>query len=68
MTVNKIQEIISFEQNKWLGKFRSFITQKTIASISEFEKDFYKLVNNAFFGKTMENVRMESKNQLLKKR
>ena len=32
-----------------------------------FEKDFYKLLSNAFYGKTMENVRNRYKIQIIKK-
>ena len=55
--VEKIHEKISFEQNKWLEKYICFITQKRNKAKNELGKDFYKLLNNAFYGKTLENVR-----------
>ena len=41
----------------WLEKFIYFVTQKKKAIIC-FEKVFYKLFNNAFYGETMENIRI----------
>ena len=57
MVVEKIHEIKSFKQNKWLENYINFFTQKRQKVKNEFEKDFYKLLNNAFYGKTMENER-----------
>ena len=57
MVVDKIHEIISFKQSKWLEKYIIFDTQKRNKAKNDFEKDFYKLLNNAFYVKTMENVR-----------
>ena len=36
MIVEKIHEIISFEQNKWLGKYKTFNTQKRHKANNEF--------------------------------
>ena len=57
MVVEKIHEMFSFKQSKWLEKHKNFITQKRIKAKNEFEKDFFILLNIAFYGKTMENVR-----------
>ena len=44
----------------------SFKTQERNASISDFEKDSHELLNNAFYGKTMDIVRNELKNKFNK--
>ena len=67
MIVDKVHEIISFRQSKWLEKYINFNTQKRNQAVNDFEKDFYKLLNNAFYGKTMENVRNRLKIKFLKK-
>ena len=67
MIVDKIHNIISFKQSRWLEKYISFNTQKRNNSKNDFEKDFYKLLNNAFYGKTMENVKNRLKIKFIKK-
>ena len=57
MIVEKIHEIISFKQSKWLESYISFNTQKRNKAKNDFEKDFFKLLVNAAFGKFLENVR-----------
>ena len=57
MIVEKIHEIILFKQIKWLEYYISFNTQKRNKAKNELEKDFFKLLNNAAFGKILENVR-----------
>ena len=59
--VHKVHEIFSFKQSKWLEKNIKFNTQKRIQAVNVFEKDIYKFLNNAFYGKTMENVRNRMK-------
>ena len=57
MIVDKAHTVVLFKQSKCLEKYTSFNTQKRNKAKNEFEKDFYKLINNAFYGKTMQNVR-----------
>ena len=59
MVVDKVHEIISFRQSKWLEKNTSFNAQKRNQAVNDFEKDFYELLINSFYGKTMEIVRIE---------
>ena len=67
MIVDKVHNIISFRQSRWLEKYISFNTQKRNKTQNDFEKDFYKLLNNAFYGKTMENVRNRLKIKFVRK-
>ena len=45
----------------------NFNTQKRKKAKNGFEKDFYNLLNNAFYGKTMENVGNRLKLEFIKK-
>ena len=57
MKVTKIHKIYSFKQSLWLENDINHNTQKRTQAKTNFEKDLYKLMNNAFYGKTMESVR-----------
>ena len=67
MVVEKIHEIISFKQSKWLESYISFNTQKRNRAKNDFEKDFFKLLVNAAFGKFLENIRNRLELELFKK-
>ena len=67
MIVEKIHELISFRQSKWLECYISFNTQKRNKAKNEFEKNFFKLLNNAAFGNFLENVRNRLGLELIKK-
>ena len=67
MVVEKIHEIISFKQSEWLESYISFNTQKRNKAKNVFEKDFFKLLVNAAFGKFSENVRNRLELELIKK-
>ena len=57
MKVSKIHSIWRFTESLWLGKYIEHNTQKRTVAKSAFKKDFYKLVNNSYFGKTKQSVR-----------
>ena len=67
MIVDKVHNVISFKQSRWLEKYISFNTQKRNKAKNDFEKDFYILLNNAFYGKTMENIPNRLKIKFIKK-
>ena len=64
MKVNKVHRTISFEESDWLKKYINFNTEQRKNSKSNFEKDLWKLMNNSFYGKTLENIRGRSEIKL----
>ena len=57
MKVTKIHTMYRSKQTLWLEKYINHNTQKRTKANTNLEKDLYKLMNIAFFGKTMEKVR-----------
>ena len=57
MKVTKIHTIYRFQQSLCSEKYINHNTQKRTKAKTNIEKNLYKLMNNAFFGKTMENVK-----------
>ena len=57
LQLKKIHRGIRFEESEWLKPYVDMNTGLKAKAKNKFDKDFFKLMNNSVFGKTMENIR-----------
>ena len=57
MKLKKLHRVLKFKQSEWIKKYIDFNTEKIIGATNDFEKDFFQLMINSVYGKTMKNLR-----------
>lgn len=67
LVLKKVHRVMSFKQSKWLKPYVDFNTEKRSKARNSVEKDFFKLMVNAIFGKMIENIRKQRDIHLLRR-
>ena len=57
MKLIKIYRVLPFKQSDWMKGYIDFNTEKIKSAANNFEKDFFKLIINSAYVKTIENLR-----------
>ena len=64
MILTKVHRILEFKQSAWMKPYINFNTHKWREATNKADKNPFKLLNNAVYGKTMENMRKRIKVKL----
>ena len=57
LKLKRVHRALQFSEKPWLKEYINFNTEKRKEAKNSFQKDYFKLMNNSVFGKTMENIR-----------
>ena len=68
MVLTAVHKAISFNQSPWMEPYIRKNTELRKSAANSFEKDFFKLMNNSVFGKTIENIRKRQNIKLVDNR
>ena len=68
LVLEQMHRAIEFTQSAWMKEYIDFNTKLRTTAANDFEKDFYKLMNNSVFRKTMENIRQHRNIKLVTNR
>ena len=58
LILKRVHRVLQFNQKSWLQKYIDLNTNYSKKAKNEFEKDFFKLMINSVYGKTMEDKRI----------
>ena len=59
LILKKVHIMLKFKQKDWMKPYIDFNTEKRKEATNDADKNLFKLLNNAVYGKTMENLRKD---------